>query len=75
MVTGYADVVADDKAPSGSDGAGEEDVEGELAGVLLALPGPGAHRGRSCHRVSAFGSGYGQISQGRDPHADARGIL
>ena len=51
MVTGYADVVADDKAPGGSDGAGEEDVEGEPAGVLLALPGSGAHRGQNCHRA------------------------
>ena len=53
-VTGYADVVADDEAPGGGDGAGEEDVEGEPAGVLLALPLPlpGARRRRSCHRAA-----------------------
>lgn len=49
VLTGYADVVAADKAAGGSNGAGEENVEGEPAGVLLALPGSRAHRGRSCH--------------------------
>jgi hypothetical protein len=49
VLTGYADVVAADKAAGGSNGAGEENVEGEPAGVLLVLPGSRAHRGRSCH--------------------------
>jgi hypothetical protein len=84
-VTGYADVVADDEAAGGGDGAGEEDVEGEPAGVLLALPLPlpGARRRRrrSSHRAACLRAQPEPVSprtrnEGRGSRpVDSRGIL
>ena len=43
--TGDADIIADDEAAGGSNGAGEEDVERQFAGVLLGVSGGGRCHG------------------------------